>query len=171
MSSLLFFAKKHSSRQIIQSLVISRPDYCNSLLHGLPKYQLARLQHIHNAATRVIACIPHHEHISEIRMQLHWLPIHKRITYKILLLTFLVVNGNSPEYLSELLVLLKPSRVLRSANQPIFTQLHSFIKTFGNRAYVIAAPKLWNSLPTLLRDSHDPNIFKRSLKTYLFKEA
>ena len=77
-----------ATRQIVQSLVISRLDYCNTLLQGLPKYQLARLQRVQNAAARVIACILRHEHISEIRMQLHWLPIQQIITYKILLLPF-----------------------------------------------------------------------------------
>ena len=115
-----------ATRQIVQSLVISRLDYCNSLLQGLSKYQLARLQRVQNAAVRVIACIPRHEHISEIRMQLHWLPIQQRITYKILLLTFLVVHEKAPEYLSELLVLHKPNREMRSANQHIFKQPHSF---------------------------------------------
>ena len=150
---------------------LSQDYYFNSFLQGLPKYQLARLQRVQNAAARIIACIPRHEHISEIRMQLHWLPIQQRIIYKILLLTILVVHGKAPEYLFELLVLHKPSRALRSADQPIFTQPQSFTNKFGNRAFVIAAPKLWNYIPTSLRDIHDPNIFKRSLKTYLFEEA
>ena len=91
---------------------LSEDYYFNSFLQGLPKYQLARLQRVQNAAARVIACIPRHEHISEIRMQLHWLPIQQRIIYKILLLTILVVHGKAPEYLSELLVLHKPNRAL-----------------------------------------------------------
>ena len=124
-----------SDRQIVQSLVISRLDYCNSLLQGLPKYQLTRLQRVQNAAARVIACIPRNEHIFEIRMQLHWPPIQQRVSYKILLLTLFVAHGNAPEYLSELLVLHKLNRDLRSANQPIFTQPHSFTKTFGNRLF------------------------------------
>ena len=61
---------QHSDRQIVQSLVSSRPYCCNSLLQGLPKYQLARLQRVENASARVIACVPRHEQISEIRMQL-----------------------------------------------------------------------------------------------------
>ena len=35
---------------LINSFVISRIDYCNSLLCGLPSYQLARLQSVLNAA-------------------------------------------------------------------------------------------------------------------------
>ena len=86
-----------ATRQIVQTLVISRLDYCNPLVQGLPKYQLERLQRVQNAAARVIACIPRHEHISEIRMQLHWLPIQQRVSYKILLLKFLVAHGNAPD--------------------------------------------------------------------------
>ena len=104
-------------------------------------------------------------------MQLHLLPIQQRVSYKTLVQTFLVAHGNAPEYVSELLVLHMPNRALRYSNQPISTQPHSFTKTFGNRAFAIAAPNLWNSLSTSLRDIHDPNIFKRLLMTYLFEEA
>ena len=130
-----------ATRQIVHSLVIPRLDYCNSLLQGLPKYQLARLQRVQSAAARVISCIPRHEHNSDIRMQLHWQPIQQRVSYKLLLLTFLVAHGNAPEYLSELLVLHKPNRALRSAYQPIFTQPYSFTKTFGNRALALSPPQ------------------------------
>ena len=34
-----------------------------------------------------------------------------------------------------------------------------------------AAPKLWNALPLNLRSIPDFNIFKRDLKTYLFRQA
>ena len=40
---------------IVQALVISRLDYCNSLLCGLPAIFIKRLQRVQNAAARVIA--------------------------------------------------------------------------------------------------------------------
>ena len=175
MSSLLFLAKKHSSHMVAHNTDGNPPDrpvagYLKTRLLQLTftrsaKVSARKATAVLNSAARIIACTPRHEHISEIRMQLHWLPIQQRIRYKILLLAFLVVHGKAPEYLSELLVLHKPNRALRSVNQPIFKQPRSFTKTFGNRAFVIAAPKLWNSLPTLLRDIHD---LKLSLKTYLY---
>ena len=59
-------------------------------------------------------------------MQLHWLPIQQRVTYKDIAADFLVAHGNAPEYLSELRVLHKPNRALRLANQPFFKQrIHS----------------------------------------------
>ena len=59
-----------ATRQIVQSLVISRLDFCNALYQGLPQYQLDRLQRVQNSAARLITCVRRHEHISDVRMQL-----------------------------------------------------------------------------------------------------
>ena len=45
------------------------------------------------------------------------------------------------------------------------------LKTCGDRAFSIAAPRQWNNLPLSIRKSPSVAIFKRHLKTYLFKEA
>ena len=59
------------TQQLVQALVLSRLDYCNSLLAGLPSSQVARLQRVQNAGARVIACVPRYDHISPVLMQLH----------------------------------------------------------------------------------------------------
>ena len=71
---------------IVQALVISQLDYCNSLLCGLPTILIKRLQRVQNAAARVIAKAGRRDHISPILFKLHWLPVEFRIKYKILLL-------------------------------------------------------------------------------------
>ena len=43
--------------------------------------------------------------------------------------------------------------------------------TLGERAFVFAAPKLWNALPRFIRETNSIDSFKRQLKTYLFKKA
>ena len=60
----------------------SKLDHRNSLLHGLPKYLLARLQAVQNAAARVVTLTPKHVHITPILINLHWLPVEFRITFK-----------------------------------------------------------------------------------------
>ena len=76
-----------ATRQIIQSLVISKLDFFNALYQGLPQYQLDRLQRVQNSAARLITCVRRHEHISDVRMQRHWLPVKQRVCYKVLWLT------------------------------------------------------------------------------------
>ena len=44
-------------------------------------------------------------------------------------------------------------------------------KTLGDRAFAVAAPRLWNSLPEELRSKSDINHFKRHLKAHFFTKA
>ena len=45
------------------------------------------------------------------------------------------------------------------------------ITTYGDRAFSIAGPKLWNDLPLEIRKCASVATFKQSLKTFLFKLA
>ena len=93
-----------------------------------------------NSAARLIACVRRHEHISDVRMQLHWLPVKQRVCYKILWLTFIAAHDKAPEYLCELLEQSDVKRTLRSSRQITFIQPRTIIKTFGDRAFAAAAP-------------------------------
>jgi len=60
--------------QIVMSFVISRIDYCNSVLVGLPVSTLAPLQQVQNAAVWLILGLNRRSHITPALKQLHWLP-------------------------------------------------------------------------------------------------
>ena len=45
------------------------------------------------------------------------------------------------------------------------------LKTFAARSFRVAGPTLWNSIPDELRCIVDPNVFKKLIKTFLFKKA
>ena len=129
---------------------------CNSLLYGLPQHLISRLQSIQNTAARVVTRTGKFDHITPVLKQLHWLPVRYRIVFKILLLVYKALNGTAPSYISELLKYHTSERKLRSSSQ-----------------HLLATPKarLWNSIPLELRSSSSIDIFKRHLKTYLFKQA
>ena len=74
---------------LVNSFVISRVDYCNSLLAGLPNCHLHRIQLVLNAAARLLYRGQKRDHITPLlRDKLHWLPIAARIQFKICLLTY-----------------------------------------------------------------------------------
>ena len=101
---------------------------------------------------------------------INWLPVKKRIVFKILLLTFKVLNGQAPSYLSDLLVVNRPVRALRS-NSDNSTRLVTPLyrtETYGGRPFSSCAPRLWSQFPPALRSNMPIDVFKKQLKTFLF---
>ena len=82
------------------SFVLSRLDYCNATLAGLPATHIARLQRIQNNAARLVLQKSKRRHVTPLLKQLHWLPIQTRIDYKLATLAFRHFDGSLPQYLS-----------------------------------------------------------------------
>ena len=154
---------------LVHAFISSKLDHCNSLLHGLPKYLLARLQAVQNAAARVVTLTPKHDHMTPILINLHWLPVEFRITFKVLLLLYKALHGLAPSYISDLLNFKTYSRSLRSSCKEYLAVPRSRLKTYGDRAFSISGPKLWNDLPLEIRKCASVATFRQSLKTFLFK--
>ena len=77
------FLDTDSTKSLVQSLVISRLDVCNSLLSNLPKRLTSKLQRAQNSAARLITRVKRRDHITPSLKELHWLPIVYRIKYKV----------------------------------------------------------------------------------------
>ena len=156
--------------QLVVSLVLSRLDYCNALLAGLPDSLIDRLQKVQNCAARLVTRSRKHDHITPILMKLHWLPVKARIDYKLLTLCYKAVHFGSPSYLAEVLRLYAPSRALRSSRDTYRLVVPRFnCKTRGERAFCFLAPKKWNDLSLEMRSLPSLANFKSALKTHLFR--
>ena len=162
-----------TTESLVHAYLTSRLDYCNSLLVGITKRNLSRLQKVQNRAARLCLGIPKYARISNLSLlqSLHWLPVSYRIDFKILLFTFKCIHDLAPTYLTELINVRTIGRTLRSTESVLLDVPRSNTKTFGERAFASAAPRLWNSLPVSLRSIDSLSLFKQSLKTHLFREA
>ncbi|XP_077996664.1 uncharacterized protein LOC144449971 [Glandiceps talaboti] len=160
---------RDTTETLIHAFVTTQLDYCNSLLYGINKDQLHRLQSLQNAAARLVSRSRKFDHITPVLVDLHWLPVEARIKFKVMLITFKVIRGFAPVYLTELIEQYVPSRDLRCADKlRLIPPRGTFSKTYGQRAFSVCAPSLWNKLPVEIRTARNVESFKRGLKTYLF---
>ena len=175
-SSIRRYIPQDTSVCLIKSFVMSRLDYSNGLLYGLPKCIVSGLQAVQNSAARIVTKgrLRDHDSMSRTLMGLHWLPVDKRIEYKLLLYTYKALHCVAPSYLSELVVPYAPRRVLRSAESNLLTVPPGKPGKNGSKRFVRASANLWNSLrgdrAAWLKNSLTVKSFKRNLKTYLFCE-
>ena len=101
--------------------------------------------------------------------RLHWLPVDRRITYKLCVLMFDVLHGIAPVYLSEMCSRCSDSR-LRSSSQGNFVVTRTRTR-FADSSFAVAGPAAWNSLPVSLKNIESHSAFCRKLKTHLFIAA
>ena len=112
---------------------------------------------------------------SQYLQDLHWLPVDKRILYKMFLYVYKCLNGFGPNYLASSFSLYKQSRYnLRSAADTSRLTVPKFkskgLKSAFNRSFSLTTPTLWNSLPSELRSAASLVSFKKGLKIYLFPQ-
>ena len=163
------FLDKQMAERLVHAFVMCHIDFCNSLLQGLPAGQIKRLQTIQNSAARLVSRTKKYQSISPVLQSLHWLPVHYRIMFKILLISYQCFHNLAPSYLTELLTIYKPGRNLRSGKKNFFVISPVLTKTYGERTFAHAAPIMWNNLPDSLRSLNSMEHFKSALKTYLFQ--
>ena len=148
-----------------RALVLSRLDYCNSLLNCITQKDLIRLQKLQNNAARLIHLKPKRSHSSPLLDELHWLPVHQRIIYKTALIMYKTVSNISPYYLSKSLDLSEPKRKGLCSQHNL--NIPRTFKKAGDQAFSVAG-RVWNSLPIQIRNSKSTDLFKRQPKTYLY---
>ncbi|XP_062415699.1 uncharacterized protein LOC134107832 [Pungitius pungitius] len=137
---------------------------------GLPATAIRPLQLIQNAAARLVFNLPKYSHTTSLVRSFHWLPVAARIQFKTLVLTYHAVNGSGPVYIQDMVKPYIPTRTLRSVSAkllvpPSLREKHSA----RSRLFAVLAPRWWNELSDEIRTAESLYIFRRKLKTHLFR--
>ena len=153
---------------LARSLVLSRLDYCNSLLYGTSASLIHSLQRTQNNLAKLVLLNPSLNG-SECLRQLHWLPIHLRIIFQISLITYRTLATTNPPYLNHLIHRRHIPNLRSSSAIDLHQPVHR--SSIVNRSFTYASPAVWNDLPPIIRTQPTLELFKRQLKTHLFKIA
>ncbi len=185
------YLTRPATETLIHAFIFSHLDYCNGLLHGIPDYQMSKLQRIKNMAVCLVFKLPKFSHVTPLMIELHWLPVSYRIKFKLLLYVFKAISGLAPQYIQDMFTIYSSDYSFRRNSaiedihyhngeiaSPIRQKSVFYLKvpktkrvTFEQRSLAVAGPDLWNKLPIQLRSITDLDTFKRQLKTYFFKMA
>lgn len=164
----LHFLPMDCRKTIVHAVITSQLDYANSLYLGLPVSLLGKLQTIQNAAARLIRNIPLRHHITPHLRTLHWLPVKRRIEFKVLTLAYRALNDIGPMYLKKRVHKYQPTRTLRSSSLE-YLVVPRFKKTrMGGRSFSVKTATLWNHMPIHIRKANSETIFRKLLNTWLF---
>ena len=146
---------RDAAKTLAQAFISSRLDHCNSVLYGITDNLLQWLQSVQNTAARLITWTGRHEHISPVLQELHWLPVRRRVDFKLATLMFKSLHGCASSYLSDACKsACEGSCHLRSSG-PIRCVILWSRTRLGDRSFDVARPQLWSQ-------------FRRQLKTFLF---
>ncbi|HSN23842.1 MAG TPA: reverse transcriptase family protein, partial [Methylomicrobium sp.] len=159
---------RDTANTIACSIVGSRIDYCNALLYGMSKKNFDKLQRVQNNMARVVCDVGRRDVHSDVLLHsLHWLPVRRRVDFKVATLCWKVCYLGQPPYLFDLIHPYTPSRSLRSSDTHLLQDRRSRTVT-ADRRFSVAAPRLWNCLPVNIRNCSSIGTFQMQLKTYLY---
>ena len=130
---------RDSVRRLVHAFVTSILDYCKGLLSGVRGVHLDELQRVQKAAARLIFSVRRRESITPYLRCLHWLPVRRRISYKVASLVHYCLHGLTPRFLPCLISLPRRNRQLRLTSTNTLNAPHTRTTSFGDRAFSVSA--------------------------------
>jgi len=153
------------TQQLVLALVMSRLDYCNSVLAELP-------------TSTLVFGLSRSDHVTPTLIQLHWLPVSYRIRFKLCCLVHAIHYGRSPAYLTETVQSVGASRSrsgLRSSSTSSmhYTLYHGCARNSASgRSHLRVLPLgTLCPLPDHIRTVDDYIKFRKLLKSHYFSEV
>lgn len=161
------FLPRQTKITLAQSLLLPLIDYADVCWASANEEQLNKLERLQNLGIRFIFGLRKFDHVSHFRKELGWLPIRRRRDSHILILLFNILKN--PRYPSYLRVrfeyLFSDDRSRRAHTVSLLaTPRHNTVAY--EHSFRLRAVKLWNALPSTIRDSPTLHTFKTRIKEH-----
>ncbi len=154
-------------KMVVQALVLSVINYCLPVYGTTNDTLLHRVQKLQNFAAKICADgARRSDHATPFITQLQWLTVNKQIIFDVAVNVFRVTNKVYPEWFLKLPTV---NDTVHNRNTRQRNKLHvPHTNTYsGRRSLTVLGPRVWNSLPTHITQSHTLPVFKKRLKTFL----
>jgi len=165
---------RHALLTLVRALIVSKVDYCNSVLAGIHGQLQDWLQSVLNAAARLVFSARRSERITPLLHELHRLRVPERVTFRLCILAYHCLHGTALAYLAESLHRtsdVDTRRHLCSADSAMLVVPSTRRSTLGDCTFPVASACAWNSLPSSVRNAPSLMTFDRELKTVLFRSS
>jgi len=122
-------------------------------------------------SARLLTNTQRRDHVTPVLRQLHWLPVQRRVEFKIACMAHQSLTSTAPTYLSADIQLVSEHgrRHLRSSSYRTLAVPRTRT-TLGDRSFAVAGPRVRNSLPATIRQITSYGQFRQQLKTQLFRD-
>ena len=165
---LAYYVSVDVLKKFYQGYILPLIDYGSITWSGTTGANLERILKLQKRAARIILQTVYSTPSSSMFAELGWQPINKRLAYNKAVFTYKALNGQTPQYITDLLepVAETRDRHLRSSTNGTLAVPRS-TTTVYDRSFSVSAPSLWNSLPVDLRNSQSLGGFKNRLRNVL----
>ena len=171
-NKIRYLLDNDTTKIVMQALIISRLDFCNSQYIGSMQKDLQKLQQIQNMASRIIYQKGKYDSVTPCLMDLHWLCIQERVVYKVAVLMFCcIIDDTTPVYLKDLVHNRRTNRSLRSYIWKNLSTTQHKLSQVQNSSFASVGLRIWNDLPLYIKAASSLTVFKKLLKTYLFSKT
>ena len=162
------FLNSHLRRLLCNALIQPHFDYaCQAWFPNLPKALSKKMQCAQNKCIRFCLHLENRAHLDKKEFkQINWLPINERVNQRICVSAYNSFNKTSPSYMSEIFIPNEAKKQTRNSLNRFSVPLPK--TNMGLNALSYTGPKLWNSLPNVVKIAKNRNIFKHKIKSIYF---
>ena len=155
------------NKTLVNSLILSRIDYCSSILINLPLSSISPLNRvirssirtIYNLRIRYLSSTSSYQHLPP------WFTFNKRSAYRILYIVHSsIYSSNFPSYISASLVKISSLPSLRNHASHLLSTAILRPSKMNTWALSYIGPKLWNSLPPYIRSIKSHKTFMKYIQ-------